>query len=192
MKGFPNIRRLLLYPNFPITVLLCSCEKEEQMFSYTDCCSLDIYEYSLDEANIYMPNLFSPNFDGINDIFLPICNEKVISIADFIIKDFNSGKLLYSKKFMIPNDNDNAWKGILYNGSLFKGKFTFSFTATTSSTSILKIQGEACAIKCEESSKSLHFNSNCHFPDQAGLDTTGIGYSGKQQIGLETSEQFCD
>lgn len=192
MKGFLNYRRWLIYPIVLITLQICSCGDEEQKFSYTDCCAMDIYEYSLDEATIYMPNLFSPNFDGINDIFLPFCNEKVISITDFTINVLGSGKLLYSQKFMLPNDNDKAWNGLLSNGNQFKGKFTYSFTATTAAASKMVIHGEACAILCEEDSKSLHFNSNCHFPDQAESDSSGTGYSGRKQIGLVSEEQYCD
>ncbi len=71
---------------------------------------------------IYIPNIFSPNNDGVNDIFRPYCTEAVRSIKKLQIFD-RWGGLIYDGQNLAPNLDKNAWdgafKGKLVNPSVF-------------------------------------------------------------------------
>lgn len=64
---------------------------------------------------IYAPNIFSPNEDGVNDVFYLIGNTlSVLEIREFVIFD-RWGNKIYSIKNISPNDIGAGWDG-RYNG----------------------------------------------------------------------------
>ena len=68
-------------------------------------------------ANVYIPNTFSPNHDGINDVFYPR-GSGLFSIIS--IKIFNRwGQVVFSKNNINPNDPQYGWDGTL-NGTLLQ------------------------------------------------------------------------
>jgi gliding motility-associated-like protein len=76
------------------------------------------------KRNIYFPNAFSPNDDGINDRFI-VFTEKKAKIALFQI--FNRwGDLVYqTEKQCFTNDYDCAWDGTYRGFSQKVGLFTY-------------------------------------------------------------------
>lgn len=62
-----------------------------------------------DEFSVFIPNAFSPNDDGLNDIFLPVVN--AVSHYYFIIFD------RWGHKVFETNDSSAGWNGYL-NGKL--------------------------------------------------------------------------
>jgi gliding motility-associated-like protein len=61
-------------------------------------------------ANVFVPNTFSPNGDGNNDVFYPR-GKGVFSIQSF--KIFNRwGDLVYDQMNMQPNDISRGWNGL--------------------------------------------------------------------------------
>lgn len=57
-----------------------------------------------------MPNAFSPNGDGVNDIFYIIGSKEIISIDDFLIFD-RWGNKVFEKHRGVPNDKSFGWDG---------------------------------------------------------------------------------
>jgi len=66
------------------------------------------------QREIFMPNAFSPNFDGVNDLLYPFGNESVVQINSFRVYD-RWGNLLHDKNNFLLGDNDFAWDGF-FNG----------------------------------------------------------------------------
>ncbi len=61
--------------------------------------------------DIFIPNAFSPNFDGINDAFYPYGGFEIVAIHNMQVFD-RWGNLMFnaSEKFS-PNDENAGWKG---------------------------------------------------------------------------------
>ena len=69
------------------------------------------------EVSIYIPNAFSPNFDGVNDFFMIFAEEPGIKqVKSF--KVFNRwGANIYSAANFLPNDTSISWDGT-FNGKV--------------------------------------------------------------------------
>ncbi|MBK9016945.1 MAG: gliding motility-associated C-terminal domain-containing protein [Saprospiraceae bacterium] len=64
---------------------------------------------------VYVPNAFSPNGDGLNDLFMPFTDGSVRSIRTFRIFD-RQGNNVFDGYNLIPNEPSLGWDGV------FRGK----------------------------------------------------------------------
>jgi len=60
--------------------------------------------------SVYIPNVFSPNGDGLNDMFTIFAGSDAVEIKGFIIFD-RWGNMLYQKGPFLPNDLQHGWDG---------------------------------------------------------------------------------
>ena len=88
--------------------------------------SLDWYAISnvvcfIPESEIYIPNAFTPNDDGINDIYKPFFMYDVMPVEFMLYIYDRIGALVYQEVYTsVPRDADNnlivGWNGNLQNG----------------------------------------------------------------------------
>ena len=72
--------------------------------------SATIFVYFNPEDLVYIPNAFSPNFDGINDYFQLFPSCKVLNIKTLEVYD-RWGNIVYSGSSLHPNAPDEFWDG---------------------------------------------------------------------------------
>lgn len=60
--------------------------------------------------DIYIPNVFSPNGDGHNDVFMIFASDEVLNIRFFKIFD-RWGNMVYGREQFQPNDPNFGWDG---------------------------------------------------------------------------------
>jgi gliding motility-associated-like protein len=82
------------------------CKNEDEVTVFVIC----------DKGNLFVPNTFSPNSDGMNDILYPRGNG-IYSIKTFKIFD-RWGELVFDKNNFSANDASKGWNG------MFKGKMS--------------------------------------------------------------------
>ena len=63
-----------------------------------------------DANTSYVPNVFSPDFDGVNDYFTIYGNQSLKSIQKLRIYD-RWGQLVFSNSNFPPNDTNLGWNG---------------------------------------------------------------------------------
>lgn len=97
-------------------------------FSYTDlngCSASDAITIYLDRTrNIFIPNVFSPNSDGVNDIFYINAGKDVTEIKSFRIFD-RWGSLLHEEKEFAANDPTFGWDGKIQGKPVTGNVFTY-------------------------------------------------------------------
>jgi gliding motility-associated-like protein len=84
---------------YVVTVSNTNCKKSDSIHVKKEC----LYD-------IYIPTAFSPNHDGVNDVFVPLSNEKGMYIIDFLIYNRWGEKIFESQDFT-PNDITKGWNG---------------------------------------------------------------------------------
>jgi len=78
------------------------------------------------ERNVYIPNAFSPNGDGINDIVYIFSDIAVSEVLDFRIFD-RWGELVFADQNFQTNDRTHGWDGY-FEGELMNSA-VFSYFA---------------------------------------------------------------
>ena len=76
------------------------------------------------KGQIYIPNVFTPNGDGINDRFMVFSSPEIISIDHLLIYD-RWGELLFEETNFAPNDFQYGWNGIFRNQHLNPAVFVY-------------------------------------------------------------------
>lgn len=94
-----------------------------QAVSPEGCTARDVVTIFLDATpKVYIPNVFSPNGDGLNDVFMIFAGKDVAQIRNFIIMD-RWGNQVYEKQQFQPNDPANGWdgrsRGLIYTPAVF-------------------------------------------------------------------------
>lgn len=87
---------------------------EARYFTSHGCDSLRfLFLEILGEGEVYVPNVFSPNGDGINDKLTVFANKDVKSIDVFRVFD-RWGELMYELKDFMPNNTSLGWDAIFH------------------------------------------------------------------------------
>lgn len=94
-----------------------------QATSPEGCTARDVITIYLDaRPKVYIPNVFSPNGDGINDIFLIFAGKDVAQIRTFMILDRWGNEVFKQQNFQ-PNDPAYGWDGrkdgLMYTPAVF-------------------------------------------------------------------------
>ncbi|MDZ4747343.1 MAG: gliding motility-associated C-terminal domain-containing protein [Saprospiraceae bacterium] len=93
--------------------------------SVNGCTAIDSFGvYLRNQGNYFVPNIFSPDVDGINDFFFLSGSASTLSIYDMTIFD-RWGNLVFDAKEIGINDPAAGWDGYFRGSILNPGVFTF-------------------------------------------------------------------
>jgi len=86
---------------------------EVEFIVYDDCgneefCSLEVE--ILPEMKVYVPNIFTPDGDGLNDLVTVYANKNVVRVNEFIIYD-RWGEVVFRGLDFYPNTESFGWDG---------------------------------------------------------------------------------
>jgi gliding motility-associated-like protein len=97
------------------------------------------------DKNIYIPNTFSPNGDGVNDIFFPR-GKGVDRVRSMVI--FNRwGNIVYERIGFIPNDPSSGWNGRYKNVTANPDVYTYIIEVICDNNQIIKYRGNISLIR---------------------------------------------
>ena len=172
MKNLLNIIMVALV----ITTFNACAQKDSTTVivkEYESCCGLDPVVVTINKSTLYIPNVFTPNGDGVNDRFIPVTNQGIFSIADYYLTD-TAGVTLYNRTVLnlIDGFEDNAWNGIDNNGKPYKGSFNYYFTVVTKAGEAKFVKGKACSIVCGPDASVFKTKDGCYYSTQATKDGT--------------------
>jgi gliding motility-associated-like protein len=96
--------------------------------------------------NVYIPNAFSPDENGVNDWFTVFGGGGVVAIEDF--KVFSRwGELLFERQDFSPNQENLGWDGTFRGKTLPPDVFTYFATIKFLDDEIIKYQGNVSIIR---------------------------------------------
>jgi gliding motility-associated-like protein len=108
----------------------------------TDALLVNIY----DRASIYVPNVFSPNGDGINDYFTIYSSDPFANIIEIEIFD-RWGELVFYKTNFPVNQMDLGWDGQFKGRAMNPGVFVCVATVRLSTGSLSGVYGDLTLVR---------------------------------------------
>lgn len=98
-----------------------------------------------DNANVFMPNTFSPNADGVNDVFYPR-GTGIFSVQR--LKIFNRiGQVVFEKSGVSANDPVYGWDGNLNGVSLPSDVYVYLMEVICSNNQVFTFKGNVSLIR---------------------------------------------
>ncbi|MEO0775781.1 MAG: gliding motility-associated C-terminal domain-containing protein [Bacteroidota bacterium] len=98
------------------------------------------------DRQVYIPNVFSPNEDGQNDIFYIFGGDDVQRIELFSIYD-RWGEVVFTAENFDPNDPDFGWDGKLRGERMNPGVFVYHATVTFIDGFQIQYKGDVTLIR---------------------------------------------
>lgn len=96
--------------------------------------------------NVYIPNSFSPNNDGINDLFMIFAGKGVEEVVNFSI--FNRwGEMVFQQKNFQPNEDIYGWDGKFYGQPMNPAVFVYSAEIKMVDGEVVIFKGEVNLIR---------------------------------------------
>ena len=99
--------------------------------------------------DIYVPNIFTPNFDGINDFFtISSTNGLDVHIKSFSVFD-RWGYIVYRKTdFIVNSPNSNfGWNGLIDGEKALSGVYVYFIEVKSDDGEITKFSGDITLIR---------------------------------------------
>jgi hypothetical protein len=150
----------------------CSAQETPQVVSkdYEACCGTEPVEFTYDKKQVYVPNVFSPNKDGLNDYFAPFVNDVVTDIWGFSVYSAKGDTLLYQVPYFNTKMEINkyGWNGLRADGTAYKGLFHYKMRVDDIDANKHIVEGSACAVVCGPDAKVFQSKQGCFYPLQAG------------------------
>ncbi len=139
--------------------------------AYASCCGTTPVEFSYDKKKVFVPNVFTPNRDGVNDYFAPLINDEVADVWWFTIYSAEGDSVLYQTMYLErPGEAHkvHGWDGLRSDGTLHKGLFRYKMRIDDREANKHIIEGTACVLICDSESKILRSKEGCFYAAQAG------------------------
>lgn len=96
-------------------------------------------------SNVFIPNTFSPNNDGINDVFYPR-GKGLFNIRSMRI--FNRwGQMIFEKLSFAPNDTSAGWDGKFNGQPVESGVYVYVIETVCDNNSIIPIKGNVTLLR---------------------------------------------
>ena len=117
---------------------LAGCRKENMPEGAGKMAAIQLdaaFNYSMDSSCIMIPNLFTPNGDGINDRL----HTNGLSIASFQLMIYNAANQLVFNSTAL-NVQWNGYQNTPSGSGIFNGKYHYDLTATTQSSQNIAAQ----------------------------------------------------
>ncbi len=98
------------------------------------------------ELPVYIPNAFSPNGDGNNDIFYVNAGSSITNIKTFRIFD-RWGELVHQADEIAPNDPAFGWNGLLKNREMIPAIYVYYVEVETFEGSVEVFKGDFLLVR---------------------------------------------
>jgi hypothetical protein len=177
---FCPVRFVLLSPvNFSISIAMklklavlisilsiIACNDDESRKESCNCGDgTNATSFIVGAGKLYIPNIFTPNADGLNDVFYPHAIQGIERLIDFTVKD-KDGTLLASYQLFEPNDPVLSWPDS--STTYYEGEISWVVTAQDTNGVVTTLSGTACCLPFSNSEIPTNWVGceNCRFATQ--------------------------
>ncbi len=97
--------------------------------------------------DIFIPNAFSPNRDGINDIFHPYGGFEVVAIKSMKVFDRWGGLVFLNEEEFLIEDEKSGWNGMVNGNEIDPGTYLYTMNVEFIDGEVVLFSGEVNLMK---------------------------------------------
>ncbi len=133
----------------------------------SNCCFTEPVELNVGSGSIYVPTIFTPDGNGINDFFQISADSNILRIDTFFVFSQVSGNLVFNKTNITEIIPENGFDGTVAD-TVAATQYSYTLIVTSEDNVRVEVNGEVCALPCEEPLNVPRPDSlgNCAFPIQ--------------------------
>ena len=106
----------------------------------------DISIILVDDNNIFVPNIFSPDGDSNNDVFTVFSNSSITQVIEMNVYD-RWGNLVFNNEMFEPGDLSQGWDGTINNRNAEPGVYVYTIKIVLPDTSERLFTGNLTLVK---------------------------------------------
>lgn len=161
-------------------VFITACKDDDQnpSDSFNElCCKVPPLEECLEGANIFVPNAFTPNNDGINDVFRVYVGIGIEVINLFQITD-QEGNIEFVRTNFSPESSSGVWDGVQNNNQIEgQALYNYELRITNIANITRTYTGQVCSratspMICLEDNRDAFCIFSSQHDGNGGLDFT--------------------
>ena len=123
------------------------CEESPMINPLESCCETEALEGTIGGFSFYLANVFTPDFDGVNDLFYVQAKPEDIPTVKAIRIRNASDSLVFEQFEIPPNDLGFAWDGSV-GGLILRGVYSYEVDLELTTGETGTFTGEVCALPC--------------------------------------------
>ncbi len=127
-----------------VALIIIACQKDDKFFN-TGCCLTEAVADWSGNSRLYLPNIFTPNGDGVNDYFYVLADSS-LKVVLFEIRG-KKDKVVYQAKDILANDYSKGWDGKV-NGSVVKGLYSVTLVVEAFDGTRKEYESRVCNFPC--------------------------------------------
>ena len=144
--------------------ILISC-KDVEPAGFVGCCSIPAIDTAAGNAHVYIPNVFTPDGDAINDYFTVYSDINIVNVISMEIAD-KTGKIAFYRSNFAPNDPAQGWDGRI-KGRLTSGLFRYWVRVEDFTGYVTDFKSFVCNYPCNYIDFPILLSGEgCQFPSQ--------------------------
>ena len=132
-----------------------------------DCCTTEPIELNVGAGSIYVPTMFTPDGNGINDFFQISADSNIQQIDTFTIFNQITGDIVFEERDITEIIPENGFDGIVAD-TVAATQYSYFLVVTSTDNVTVRVNGFICSLPCEEPLNIQRPDSldNCAFPIQ--------------------------
>lgn len=141
---------------FPLTLLAFVATSEEDEDDYLpedpsieSCCDTGVIEVAVGNGKIFIPSIFTPDGNGVNDYFYVSVDSNILRLDTFLIYSSNPFDTLYYEVNVTDFSPDNGFDGIV-SDTIVAAKYGYILFVTSKDSVTRVVTNTVCCIPCVE------------------------------------------
>lgn len=160
------MKSILFFLMLSVGLFACKDDDEHKSSPLEGCCGNDAIEEVVGNGHVYVPNIFTPNGDGRNDLLL-VFGSNINLIVEFEIRD-KSGNVVYES--FDAAINSDGWDGKV-DGVVVEGLYNVKVSVLADDGTNETLEGQVCNFICDGMNVTEKVpGENCKFPSQVDGD----------------------
>ncbi len=115
----------------------------------TGCCITEPVQLNIGSGSIYVPTMFTPDGNGINDVFQVSADSNILKIDTFTIFNQFTGDILFEETEMTEITPENGFDGIVAD-TVAATQYLYYLVVTSVDNVTMRVNGSICSLPCEE------------------------------------------